>query len=297
MTNLKHEIGEMFEVSDLREPNKIVGIKISQDQEKKSITIKQSTYIDAILKKYRMEGINPIKTPIDSSLVLEPRETEARNRSNNYVSLIGSLMYMAIATRPDIAYTVNRLASFTANPTLSHWNAAKWIMQCLKGTRNYGITYLRTKDPNDYVHGYSNASFTNYHDHTSISRYTFMKAGGVITWGSKKQNTISLSSTEAEYICMSDAVHDALWLQSLYSELGYTQLEPTLVRGNNLSLLAITENLHYHKHTKHFDIKHHFIHDQIKTETIQIKYCPTGEMTADVFTKVLPHQESEQEMR
>ena len=98
MTNLKHKIGEMFEVSDLGEPNKIVGIKISQDQEKKSITIKQSMYIDAILKKYGMEGINPVKTPIDSSLVLEPRETEARNRSNNYVSLIGSLMYVAIAT-------------------------------------------------------------------------------------------------------------------------------------------------------------------------------------------------------
>ena len=128
MTNLKHEIGEMFEVSNLGESNKIVGIEIGQDQEKKLITIKQSTYIDAILKKYGMESINPIKTPMDLSLVLEPGETEAGNRSNNYASLIGALMYMAVATRPDIVYTMNRLASFTANPTLSHWNAAKWIM-------------------------------------------------------------------------------------------------------------------------------------------------------------------------
>ena len=94
-----------------------------------------------------------------------------------------------------------------------------------------------------------------------------MKAGGTITWGFKKQNMVSLSSTEAEYICMSDAAHNALWLRSLYSELGYTQPELTLVCGDNLSSLAITENSRYHKCTKHFDIKHHFIHDQIKTET------------------------------
>jgi len=293
MTDLKCEINEMFEVSDLGEPNKIVGIEISQDREKKSITIKQSTYIDAILKKYGMDDVNPVKTPMDTSLVLEPGESEAGNRSNNYASLIGSLMYAAVATRPDIAYAVNRLASFTANPTLSHWNAAKRIMRYLKGTINYGITYSKIEDLNDYVHGYSDASFANYHDRTSVSGYNFMKAEGAITWGSKKQNTVSLSSTEAEYICMSDAARDALWLRSLYSELGYTQPEPTLVRGDNLSSLAIAENPRYHKRTKHFDIKHHFIRDQIKAEAIYIKYCPTNEMTADIFTKALPRQSFE----
>ena len=202
-------------------------------------------------------------------------------------------MYAAVAMRPDIAYAVNRLASFTANPTLSHWNAAKRIIRYLKGTRDYGITYSKIEDPNDYVHGYSDASFANYHDRTSVSGYTFMKAGGAITWGSKKQNTVSLSSTEAEYVCMSDAARDAIWLRSLYSELGYTQPEPTLVRGDNISALAIAENPRYHKRTKHFDIKHHFIRDQIKTETIHIKYCPTGEMTADILTKALPKQSFE----
>lgn len=157
-----------------------------------------------------MDGINPVKTPMDSNLMLEPRETEAGNQSNNYASLIGSLMHAAIATRLDIAYTVNRLALFMANPTLSHWNAAKQIMRYLKGTRDYAMTYSKTEDPTDHVHGYSDASFTNYHDCTSVSRYSFMKTGGTITWGSKKQNMVSLSSTKAEYICMSDAACNAL---------------------------------------------------------------------------------------
>ena len=90
--------------------------------------ITQTMRIDAILKKYRMEDANSVTTLMDSNLKLEPREPEVGNRSNNYVSLIGSLMYAAVATWPDIAYAVNRLASFTANPTLSHWNAAKQVM-------------------------------------------------------------------------------------------------------------------------------------------------------------------------
>jgi hypothetical protein len=186
MTNLKCEISKMFEVSDLREPNKIVGIEISGDREKKSITITQLIYIDAILKKYEMEDVNPVTTLMDSNLKLEPSEPEVRNRSNNYVSLIGSMMYVAVATRLDIAYAVNRLASFMVNPTLSHWNAAKQVMQYLKETRNYGITYLKTENPDDHVYRYSGASFANNSGRMSVSKYNFMKAGGMITWGSKK---------------------------------------------------------------------------------------------------------------
>ena len=244
-------------------------------------------YIDAILKKYGMEDANSVATLMDSNLKLEPGEPEAGNRNNNYASLIGSLMYAAVATWADIAYAVNRLASFIANPTLSHWNTAKQVMRYLNGTKNYGITYSQIKDSNDHIHGYSDASFANNSDCTSVSSYIFMQASSTITWGSKKQNTVSLSSTEAEYICLSDAVRDALWLQSLNSELGYTQSESTLICGNNLSSLVIAENPRYHKSTNHFDIKHHFIHDQIKNENVDIKFCPTKDMTDKSVTMAI----------
>ena len=156
-----------------------------------------------------MEDANSVTTLMDSNLKLKPREPEARNRSNNYTSLIGSLMYAAIATQPNIAYAVNRLASFTANPTLSHWNKAKCVMWYLKGTKTYRIIYS-TNDLNNHVHRYSDASFANIFDCMSVSGYTFIKGGSAIIWGSKKPNSVSLSSTEAEYICLSDAVQDTL---------------------------------------------------------------------------------------
>src|ERR1700679_4325537 len=266
----KRDISDAFEVTDLGEPSKIVGIEITRDRENRKITITQTNYIETILAKYGLQDACPVRTPLDPNIKLEPGEIEPGNRSNNYASLIGSLMYAAVATRPDIAFAVNRLASFTANPTMCHWTAAKHVLRYLKGTKNVGITYSKP-EAEDMVNqngiiGYSDASFANNYDRTSVSGYVFIAAGGAITWGSKKQNIVSLSTTEAEYICLSDAAREATWLRNLYAEIGFPQEEPTLVYGDNLSALAIAENPRYHRRTKHFDIKHHYIRDQVSNK-------------------------------
>jgi hypothetical protein len=168
----------------------------------------QTKYIEGILEKYSLQDACPVHTPLDSHVKLEPGEPEARNQSNNYARLIGSLMYAAVATRPDIAFAVNRPRSFTANPIMCHWTAAKHVLRYLKGTKNIGITYSKPSEDvatqNQFI-GYSDASFTNNYDCTSASGYTFTSAGGAILWGSKKQNTVSLLTIEAEYVCLSDA--------------------------------------------------------------------------------------------
>jgi hypothetical protein len=161
---------------------------------------------------------------------------------------------------------------------MCHWMAAKHVLRYLKGTKNIGITYSKPESDsvtsqNNFT-GYSDASFANY-DCTSVSGYAFISAGGAITWGSKKQNIVSLSTTEAEYVCLSDVAHEATWLCDLYAKIGYPQTEPTLVYGDNLGSLAIAENLHYHKRTKHFDIKHHYICEQISSKNIVTEYLPT----------------------
>jgi len=297
----KRDILESFEVTDLGELNKMVGIEITWDHEHRKITITQTSYIEVILAKYGLQDACPVHTPLDANIKLEPGEPEAGNCSNNYASLIGSLMYAAVGTRPDIAFAINRLASFTANPTMCHWTAAKHVLRYLKGTKNMGIIYSKPESEgmtsqNNFT-GYSDASFTNNYDRTSVSGYVFVSAGGAVTWGSKKQNIVSLSTTEAEYVCLSDTVHEATWLRNLYAEIGYPQKEPTLVYGDNLGSLAIATNPCYHKRTKHFDIKHHYIRDQVSNKTIVTEYLPTAQMTADILTKALPKRTQDIHMK
>jgi hypothetical protein len=129
----KRDISDAFEVTDLSELIKIVGIEITWDCKNKKITITQTSYIEAILIKYGLQDASPVCTPLDPNIKLKPGETEPGNRSNNYVSFIGSLMYAAVATRPDIAFDVIRLASFTDNPTICHWTASKHVLRYLKG--------------------------------------------------------------------------------------------------------------------------------------------------------------------
>ena len=138
MAKLKEELKEIFDLTDLEEPTKIVGIEI--DQRADSLIISQKQYVNAILQKYGMEEANPVSTPMDSNISLEPnKESGEANRSNAYASLIGSLQYLATATRPDIAYAVNRLAAYTANPSFTHYGIAKGVLRYVKGTKDYGM--------------------------------------------------------------------------------------------------------------------------------------------------------------
>jgi hypothetical protein len=296
----KSDIKDSFEVTDLGEPKKIVGIEITRDRQHKKITITQTKYIETILAKYGLQDASSVHTPLDPNIKLEPGDSEPEGRSNNYASLIGSLMYAAVATRPDIAFAVNRLASFTTNPTMCHWTAAKRVLRYLKGTKDMGITYsqpdLNDSNSQNHIIGYSDASFANNYDRTSVSGYAFIAAKGAITWGSKKQNIVSLSTTEAEYVCLSDAAREATWLRNLYQEIGFPEKESTLIHGDNQSALAIAENPCYHKRTKHFDIKHHYIRDQVQKGVMTLRYLPTAQMTADIFTKALSRKAHELHM-
>jgi hypothetical protein len=195
-------------------------------------------------------------------------------------------MYLAVATRPDIAYSIQRLSSFTLNPGLAHWTAAKRVLRYLSGTRSLGIKYIGFSY-NDEVRivGWSDADYANdLRDRISISGYVFKLGNGAITWSLKKQNAVSLSSTKAEYAAMAHAACEAIWLRNLFQELDFIQNEPTTLYGDNTAALAISKDPQYHTKSKHFDVKNHYICEN----KIHKKYCPTKEMIADILTKALP---------
>jgi hypothetical protein len=292
MAELKGQLNSILDVTDLGEPKKIVGIEITRDRPKRSIRISQTKYIENILAKQGLQSCNPVKMPLDPAVILEKENTDKDgNRSNSYTSLIGSMMYLAVAMRPDISYAIQRLSSFTANPGLSHWGAAKRVLRYLSGTRDLGVKYHGDHEPNEariqFV-GWTDADFANDpRDRISVSGYVYKLGNGAITWSSKKQNAVSLSSTEAEYAAMAHAAREAVWLRNLFDELSLMQTVPTILYGDNMSALTIARDPQYHARSKHFDVKNHYIRHQIQNQVIKDVYCPTEEMIADILTKPL----------
>ena len=205
MNKMKSDMKAEWEVTDLGEPSKIVGIEIMTNED--SIAISQSKYIESILKKEGLERCNPVAMPLDpgNPLKLNP-EGNVGDQSNSFARLLGELQFIANATRPNIAYTVNRLASYTANPSLQHVGALKRILWYLSGTRNLGIVYRALPQQPSFFYGYVDASYGNADEHKSIMGYIFLAGNGAITWSSRKQISVVLSLTEAEYVALSEAV-------------------------------------------------------------------------------------------
>jgi hypothetical protein len=248
-------------------PSKVVGIEISQTDN--SITISQKQYLLSILQKEGMDKANPVSMPLDPNMKLEPNSEgqDDSERQNAYASLLGSLQYLSTATRPDITFAINRLAAYTSNPGLSHYTALKRVLRYLKGTMDYGITYRNddtTLNNDNLCYGYSDAAYANTDDHKSTSGYVFLVNKGAITWGSKKQSTIALSTTEAEYVAISEASREALWLRHLYGELGFAQKQATVLFGDNDGSIAMAKNPQFHKHTKHVELRWHWVRNLVQ---------------------------------
>ena len=305
MNKMKDQIKSEWEATDLGEPSKIIGIEIARGNHDNSITISQEKYIDKILKREGMVDANPVSMPMDPNIQIKPNpEGNEGSRSNYYAKLLGELQFLTNATRPDIAYAVNKLSSYTANPNLQHVGALKRILRYLKGTKNLGIMYSSKpqnsiQQNNNLFYGYADAAYANTDDYKSTSGYVFVVAGGAITWKSKKQTTIALSSTEAEYIALSKAGREACWLCNLYEEIGYNQLSPNIIKGDNEGSISMARNPQFHKRSKHIATRWHWVRDLVQNGIVSIESCRDPDQTADVMTKPLSrpkHQKHVKEM-
>jgi hypothetical protein len=237
-----------------------------------------------------MDDANPVGMPLHPQvkLTLNPKNNEP-NHSNSFAKLLGELQYITNNMRPDINHSTNRLGAYTANLSLQHYRLLKWILRYLAGTRTLGITYHTSQDDNNenLFHGFSDAAYANQDDNKSISGYVFLVSGGAITWKSKKQTIIALSTTESEYVALSEASHEASWLRNLYGELGFIQKSPTLIKGDNEGSISMTHNPQFHVQSKHITLQHHWVHDLVNNKVLDIQSCRNPEQTADVLTKSL----------
>ena len=290
MKRVKEELASEFDIKDLGRLSYFLGMSIAQDQKKK-IWMGQPTYTKKLLSKMGMNDCKPVSTPADpSSHLVKAAEDEETVDQPLYQSLVGSLMYLATCTRPDIAYAVGVLARFSSKPNRSHWTAAKRVLRYLKGTSNLGIVFKR--DSPDIPVAFTDADWAgDVGDRKSTSGYLFCISGGPVSWRSKKQSTVALSTAEAEYVALSSAAQECVWMRRLNSELGNSQGEPTTIMEDNQSCIAMAKSPQQHGRSKHIDIKHHFVRELVENETIKLKYCPTKEMIADILTKGLNREQ------
>ena len=288
---VKDTLSRKFEIKDMGKLHHFLGMSVVQNETRKTVWIGQTAYTENLLKKFEMEHCKPVSTPVNvgSKLEIAKDEEESINQQQ-YQSAIGSLMYLSVSTRPDIAYTVGTLARFSSKPTKEHWTALKRVFRYLKGTTTHGILY--SQNNSGECVGYSDADWAgDINDRKSTSGYVFQISGAPVTWRSKKQSCVALSTAEAEYIALSSAAQEAIWLRRLTSELGNPPETATTIYEDNQSAIAMTKNPQFHGRAKHIDIKYHFIREQVNSGNIMLKYCPTDRMTADMFTKPLSNEQ------
>ncbi|GBN39235.1 Retrovirus-related Pol polyprotein from transposon TNT 1-94 [Araneus ventricosus] len=259
-----------------------LGIEFNQTNSK--IIMSQSNYIKELLDRFNMLECNTVSTPMALGTKLCPATTP--DDKLPYRELIGSLNYLAVCSRPDIAYSISKLSQYLTCYDKSHWLAAKRVLRYLKKTINYGLVF---ELDDKVVYEYSDSDWGNsQEDRKSYSGYCFMLSNSVISWESRKQKTVALSSTESEYMSLSDSCKEALYLQKLLSELDLGILcKQITINVDNNSAIKLAENSLFHSRTKHIDIRHHFIRDVLEDGKIAVKHVSTSKMGADILTKPL----------
>ena len=197
-------------------------------------------------------------------------------------------MYAMLGTRPDIAFAVQQLSQFNADPSITHLTAAKRVIRYLQGSKSLGITYSKGE-----LHGYADSDFAGDVDNAkSTGGYVFLMRSGAVSWSSKKQSTVATSTTHAEYIAGFEAAREAAWLQLLLDNIKVTGIpipseKPITIYEDNSGCVALTKNPANHSKTKHIHIKYHYLHQQSEAGEIQLIHCGTNDMIADILTKAL----------
>jgi hypothetical protein len=194
-------------------------------------------------------------------------------------------------TCPDLAYAIGALGRHATNPSPDHQCALECVYHYLRATHDYQLFYQHGSDSETILHSFVDADWgSNINDRKSTSGYAFMLAGGAISWSSKKQTSVALSSTKAKYIARTHSAKEVVQLRQFLEQIHFCPTTPTNIHIDNQSAIAIAKNPEFHNHTKHIDIHHHFLHKKVEEKQINLEYISTNTQVADVLTKTLSRE-------
>ena len=276
LMDIKRWLSTHFDMQAMGEANYILGAKIKRDRSKKIFALSQKNYIQKILERFHMSSCKPVDTPVSKGKALSinmcpknPQEHEEMSRVP-YASAVGSLMYAMMCTRPYICFSVGLVSQYQSNPRREHWKAVKRILRYLKGILDYCLVYQGSELR---LVRYSDADWGGDLDQRkSTYGYVFLLNKGAISWCSKKQTCIALSTMEAEFIACSAAVQEVVWLRRFFGNLGIRGdcVEPITVHCDNQAAISFTNDPKYHGRTKHIDTKNNYIRDIIAKQEVTV---------------------------
>lgn len=275
-----NDLKQNFDIKILKF-NSFIGMEINKTED--CISINQKQYVETIIDKFNLLDAKSISTPADVNVHL------SKNTSNvpinfPYREAVGALLFLTCVSRPDIAYAVNVVSRYVNDPGPLHVTAVKRILRYLINTKEMSIVYKGNKE----LVGYSDSDFAGDLDtRKSNTGYIFLMNGGPVTWSSRKQNTVALSTTESEYMAASEATKEILWIRQFMCDIGELQNTFTL-HVDNQSAIKLINNPVFHKRSKHIDIRYNFIRENVAKKIVNIKYVESSCQLADFLTKALP---------
>lgn len=293
---VKAQLRGRYSMKELGPARKFIGLEIERDIERGWLKIHQREYIQRLLQTYSLQDCNPVRIPIPSGGI-PPADAEnvlPADGISKYRSIVGALLWLSTSSRPDIAFTVSKLARYFACPTKFHLQAAKHVLRYLKGTLDHGIVYGLDPDNSNngqdlQIEGYTDSDWGQDKDNRrSTSGFVFTMNGGAISWRSKLQQVVAQSTMEAEYMALAYAARETLWLRSLIKEYFPLKIDRIPISIDNKAAVDLANDQILTDRSKHISIRYHRIRELVKDKVVELVRIPTKEMVADICTKGLP---------
>nr|ABA91380.1 retrotransposon protein, putative, Ty1-copia subclass [Oryza sativa Japonica Group] len=291
IAKLKAQLSSEFEMKDLGAAKKILGIEITKERHSGKLYLSQKGYIEKVLRRFNMHDAKPVSTPLAAHFRLSSDLCPQSDYDIEYMSrvpyssVVGSLMYAMVCSRPDLSHALSVVSRYMANPGKEHWKAVQWIFRYLCGTSSACLQFGRSRDG---LVGYVDSDFAGDLDRRrSLAGYVFTIGGCAVSWKANLQATVALSTTEAEYMAISEACKETIWLRGLYTELcGVTSC--INIFCDSQSAICLTKDQMFHERTKHIDVRYHFIRSVITEGDVKVCKISTHDNPADMMTKPVP---------
>uniref|UniRef100_A0A5S6R247 Reverse transcriptase Ty1/copia-type domain-containing protein n=1 Tax=Trichuris muris TaxID=70415 RepID=A0A5S6R247_TRIMR len=282
----KQLLNEHFECKHLGKVSYFLGVKFSHFNDG-CVTLTQEAYIQRLLQRYRMQDAKGVNTPMEMRpFFTDKGSSEETTESLPYKELIGSLLYLAQRTRPDISFAVAKLSQYCSNFTEQHWTAAKRVSGYLKQTKGLGITYRPTYEP---LTAYTDADWAScIETRKSTTGYIVLLSGAPVLWKSAKQTVTALSTMEAEYIALSECTREVTWSKRFLESIEQGRrmvADTTKVYCDSQAAIANANNSADKTRTKHISIRYHFVREKVEDGTIEPLYVRSGRNLEDILTK------------